>query len=149
MELGHKSTLALWETDYTNAPYRLLEAVNILRQFLLVDDSAISRVMLKSLIEDNFSDVSITEVATAEQAIEQCDSGNFDAIFLDLNMPGQDGLSVAPKLRELCPDASIALLTANFQERVKLKAEEAGLQFYAKPITLEIVQDFMANRGDN
>ena len=64
-------------------------------------------------------------------------------------MPGQDGLSVAPKLRELCPEAGIALLTANFQERVKLKAEEAGLQFYAKPITLEIVQDFMATHGGN
>lgn len=146
MELGHKSTLALWKTDYTNAPHRLLEAVNMLRHFLLVDDSAISRVMLKSLIEDNFEGVSIVEADTAEQAIERCDNDNFDAIFLDLNMPGLDGLTVAPKLRELCPGASIALLTANFQERVKAKAEEAGLQFYAKPVTLEIVQDFMARQ---
>lgn len=119
----------------------------MLRHFLLVDDSAISRVMLKSLIEDNFEGVSITEADTAEQAIERCDNSNFDAIFLDLNMPGQDGLTVAPKLRELCPNARIALLTANFQERIKSKAEEAGLQFYAKPVTLEIVQDFMAKQG--
>lgn len=115
----------------------------MIRSFLLVDDSAISRMMLKSLIEENFEDVMISEANTAEQAIEKCDSMNFEAIFLDLNMPGQDGLMVAPKLRELCPDASIALLTANFQERVKSKAEEAGLHFYAKPITLEIVEDFM------
>lgn len=121
----------------------------MLRHFLLVDDSAISRVMLKSLIESNVDGVCITEAETAEQAIEKCDNDHFDAIFLDLNMPGQDGLTVAPKLRELCPDASIALLTANFQEQVKSKAENAGLQFYAKPVTLEIVREFMALQADD
>ncbi len=116
------------------------------KTFLLVDDSPISRVMLKSLIEDNFDGVSVFEAETAEDALEKCRDGNFDAIFLDLNMPGQDGLTVAPKLRELCPQVSIALLTANFQERVKIKAEEQGLRFYAKPVTLDIVQDFMARQ---
>lgn len=117
----------------------------MLRHFLLVDDSAISRVMVKSLIEDNFEDTSISEADSGEQAIERCGAEKFDAIFLDLNMPGQDGLTIAPKLKELCPDAKVALLTANFQERVKVKAEELGLRFYAKPVTLEIVQDFIAN----
>ena len=116
------------------------------KTLLLIDDSPISRVMLKSLIEDNFDVVSISEAETAEDGIEKCREASFEAIFLDLNMPGQDGLTVAPKLRELCPDAHIALLTANFQERVKINAEEQGLRFYAKPVTLEIVQDFMTSQ---
>ena len=37
----------------------------------------------------------------------------------------------------------IALLTANFQERVQIKAEDLGLSFYAKPVTLDKVTDFM------
>ena len=115
----------------------------MLKHVLLVDDSAISRVMLKSLIEDNYANVCVAEAETAEVAIELCEQQKYEGIFLDLNMPGEDGLTVAPKLQELCPNVRIALLTANFQERVQIKAEDLGLSFYAKPVTLDKVTDFM------
>jgi len=120
----------------------------MLKHVLVVDDSAISRVMLKSMIEDSFDAIMVKEAETAEQAIERCELDCFDGIILDLNMPGQDGLTVAPRLKELCPDVRIALLTANFQERVQIKAQALGLSFYTKPVTLDKVRDFVTTQSD-
>lgn len=115
----------------------------MLKYVLLVDDSAISRVMLRSMIEDNFEGIVVTEADSAEQALECCEVSSFDGIFLDLNMPGQDGLTVAPRMQALCPNVRIVLLTANFQERVQMKAKELGLGFFAKPVTIDKVRDFV------
>lgn len=99
--------------------------------------------MLKSLIEDNYGEFDVFEAETAEHALECCEQRSYDFIVLDMNMPGQDGLTVAPKIKELCPSARIAVLTANFQERVKAKAESLDLKFYEKPVTIEKVNDFL------
>ena len=61
-------------------------------------------------------------------------------------MPGRDGLTISPELQDLCPDAKIALLTANFQERVKDKALAQGLSFIPKPITEEKVVDYLSKQ---
>lgn len=116
-----------------------------MRRILLVDDSAISRLMLRAIIEDNFDDILVVEADCAEQATELSCDQQFDFIALDMNMPGQDGLTVAPILQEKCPNARIALLTANFQERVKNKALSLNLAFFEKPITLEKVVLFLAS----
>lgn len=114
-----------------------------MHRILLVDDSAISRMMLRAIIEENFDNVSIVEADCAETASEMCSTEQFEYITLDMNMPGQDGLTAAPILQEKCPNARIVLLTANFQERVKSKALSLNLDFFEKPITLDKVQSFL------
>jgi CheY-like chemotaxis protein len=60
-----------------------------------------------------------------------------------MNMPGEDGLAIAPKLQKNAPNAIIALLTANFAERVQDQARNQGLLFIAKPITEEKIISFL------
>jgi CheY-like chemotaxis protein len=107
------------------------------KRVLLVDDSRVSRLMLKAIIMSKYVDWDVCEAENAEVALSMCLKGEFDFITLDMNMPGRDGLTVSPELQEACPDAKIALLTANFQERVQSKAKEQGLTFLPKPITEE------------
>jgi len=115
------------------------------KRVLLVDDSRVSRLMLKAIITSKYSDWEVMEAENADIALSLCLKGGFDFITLDMNMPGRDGLTVSPELQEACPDAKIALLTANFQERVKTKAEEQGLTFLPKPITEEKILSYLAS----
>lgn len=116
------------------------------KKILLVDDSRISRLMLKAIIKANYPGWEIIEAEDGETALKLCQYTQFDFISLDMNMPGRDGLTISPELQDLCPGAKIALLTANFQERVKDKAQAQGLSFIPKPITEEKIVDYLSKQ---
>jgi len=115
------------------------------KRVLIVDDSRVSRLMLKAIIMSKYTDWDVMEAENADIALSMCLKDAFDFITLDMNMPGRDGLTISPELQEACPAAQIALLTANFQERVKNKAEEQGLTFLPKPITEEKILGYLAS----
>jgi CheY-like chemotaxis protein len=113
------------------------------KQVLLVDDSRISRLMLKAIIQNSYPEWIVSEAEDAMAALVACKENAFDFITLDMNMPGRDGLTVSPELQQACPSARIALLTANFQERVQEEAKEQGLSFIPKPITEDKILEYL------
>lgn len=115
---------------------------------LVVDDSQVSRMMIKAIVNDAMPNWEVLEAANAEEAVQQAEKNatELDYISLDMNMPGVDGLSIVPQLKELCPEAQIALLTANIQDSVRDKATELGVQFIAKPITEDKIIPFISSR---
>ena len=78
----------------------------------------------------------------AREAERICESNHLDIITLDLNMPGVDGLTVAPKLKAACPKAKIALLTA-ISGSDSCQRESQGLVFIPKPISEEKILQFV------
>lgn len=114
-----------------------------MKTVLLVDDSRISRLMLKAIVQNKYPEWTILEAENARVALEVAKESTPDVITLDMNMPGRDGLTIAPELQESCPKAHIALLTGNVQERIKTKASEQGLTYIAKPITEDKVLDYL------
>ena len=101
---------------------------------LVVDDSPVSRMMLKAIISNNFPDFDICEAPSGVKAAELAKESPFDVITLDMNMPEVDGLTIAPKLKASCPHAHIVLLTSSLKDEVRQEALDQGLQFLAKPI---------------
>lgn len=63
---------------------------------LLIEDNPVCQSIAKSLFEDLFCDVTIAN--TAQQALE-CLHSNYDIIFLDIGLPGKDGMALAGELR--------------------------------------------------
>ena len=55
----------------------------------------------------------VTTADSAEEALSQVESGGFDAIVLDLMMPGMDGLETLKALKEKNPDIQVILLTGH------------------------------------
>lgn len=110
---------------------------------LVVDDSKMSRMMLKKIIGNAHPDWDIKEAADGQQAVDMAKGIELDVILLDYNMPIMDGGQAAEILRPLFPDAKIAFLTANIQDSIKKLAVELKVDFIPKPITEDKVLKYV------
>ena len=102
---------------------------------LIVDDSRLSRMMIRAFITQAHPDWTIIEASNGPEALEKTATQTVDLMTIDLNMPGMDGLTLATQLQHTYPTAYITLITANIQESVRHRAEAAGMGFIAKPVT--------------
>jgi len=115
------------------------------KKVLIVDDSLVSRMMIKEIILSSHSDWVCIQAASADKAIEACQETQFDFITLDLNMPGRSGLEAAPDIIGSQENVKIALLTANIQSATKEKSSSIGLEFIAKPISEDGILGFVGH----
>jgi CheY-like chemotaxis protein len=106
---------------------------------LIVDDSRMSRMLIKAIISDARPDWRILEAETGDAAIQLTEEQQPDFISMDVNMPGISGLEAAGRIRIRHPDIRIALCTANIQESTRDSAAKVGLCFVAKPITQQSI----------
>ncbi len=83
------------------------------------------------------------EVATAkdgESALRAFETEPYDLVFLDVRMPGMDGLTALAKLREIRPDAHVIVMTAHGTMETAIQAMQRGAYDYlAKPFDLDEV----------
>ncbi|MDR3454827.1 MAG: LytTR family DNA-binding domain-containing protein [Rhodoferax sp.] len=108
---------------------------------LLVDDEALARSRLRALLGECTSP-RITlggEAANAVQAVELLRRYAFDAVLLDINMPGTDGLTLARTLRSLPQPPALVFVTAHAEHAVTAFELEA-VDYLTKPVRLERLQ---------
>jgi two-component system, chemotaxis family, chemotaxis protein CheY len=106
---------------------------------LIVDDSRMSRMLIKAIITDSRPDWRVMEATTGDEAIALVEEHQPDFVSMDVNMPGISGLEAAGRIRIRHPDTRIALCTANIQESTRDAAAKVGLCFVAKPITQQSI----------
>ena len=64
------------------------------------------------------------------------------AVFLDVRLPGMDGLTALGKLRAAAPDASVVVMTAHGNLATAVRAVEGGaFDYLAKPFDLDQALD--------
>jgi two-component system KDP operon response regulator KdpE len=97
-------------------------------KLLIVDDeSAIRWALQKTLQRMNFE---IVEAETGEQAIALVRTVRFDAVLLDIGMPGMNGIETCRRIRKLMPLLGIVMLTVRNAEEDKIQALDAGADDY-------------------
>lgn len=104
-------------------------------KLLTVDDSAFNRFVLTHLLRGMGHEVEGAENGT--RALELLQSGEFDLVLLDLNMPGMDGHSVLDRLRseQQLRDLPVIVVTALEEVSVAARCIEAGAEDYlTKPV---------------
>jgi two-component system, chemotaxis family, chemotaxis protein CheY len=103
------------------------------RKLLLVDDSALARRSMRSILESEGFEV--VEAEDGMLALERYFLEKPDLVLLDLVMKGMYGLDVLTKLRQLDPAARVIVVTADVQESSHQLVEKAGARaFINKPI---------------
>lgn len=114
------------------------------KHLLIVDDSRVSRMLIRRLVENQRPDWRCTEVSSGEEALQLALEQVFDYATVDVNMPGMDGLQLTEHFHAECPRLRSCLITANFQEETRRFAETYRTGLIRKPITEEGVSKAIA-----
>jgi two-component system KDP operon response regulator KdpE len=102
---------------------------------LIVDDEPAIRRALRSTF--GMLGFDISEAMTGEQAMPLLRQANFDAVLLDVNMPGMGGLQACREIRRQFPRLAVLMLTVRAKEDDKVEALEAGADDYVtKPFPM-------------
>jgi DNA-binding NarL/FixJ family response regulator len=98
-------------------------------RILVVDDHPLTREALTSLLAQGGFEV-VGQASDGEEAMAAAGELQPDLVLLDLAMPGMDGLTALPLLREAAPRAEIVVLTASETEENLLAAIRGGAAGY-------------------
>lgn len=107
---------------------------------LLVEDDALSRMVLEDLLEYGDFPLKLVHVESGEEALEQARAMKPVLILMDIMLPGMDGLKTTELLKEdpLTENIPVWALTCLEMKRDGLRAIEAGCTTYIrKPIEAE------------
>jgi DNA-binding NarL/FixJ family response regulator len=96
---------------------------------LVVDDHPLTRDALVALLRSHGFELAGI-AADGEEAIATAAETQPDLVLLDLLMPGLDGLSALPRLREAAPGCEVVVLTASGTEENLLAAIRGGAAGY-------------------
>jgi DNA-binding NarL/FixJ family response regulator len=99
-------------------------------RLLLVDDHALFREGLISLLsyQDDFTVVG--EAEDAESAIKQARTLQPDIVLMDIELPGEDGVTATRRLKLEMPDLTIVMLTVHDDSQTLFEAIKVGAQGY-------------------
>jgi|GEM_PF-1106518 len=108
-------------------------------QILLVEDNKINQVVATEMLESMGLKVSIAN--NSDEALEMLQKALFDAVLMDIQMPGRDGYETTVQIRtdarytfELLP---VIAMTANVMAGDREKALQAGMNDYvSKPVSI-------------
>jgi two-component system chemotaxis response regulator CheY len=110
------------------------------QKLLLVDDSALARRSLRTILESGGFEV--VEAEDGMLALERYFLEKPDLVLLDLVMKGMYGLDVLTKLRQMDPSARVVVVTADVQDSSHELVEQAGASaFISKPVERQRVLD--------
>jgi len=107
-------------------------ALNIV---VVEDHDALRDVTVAALCDMNHNAVGVD---CAEALDDEIGTFPIDLLVIDLNLPGEDGISLARRLRSAQPDVGIIMVTSRNQISEKLSGYDSGADLYlTKPTSVE------------
>ncbi len=116
---------------------------------LVVEDIEINRVVMQMILEQLGCDVSTA--VDGQEGLGAIDVGQFDIVFMDLQMPVCDGFEATRQIRKIeivegRHRLPIFAVSANTSEKDRIMSSEVGMDgFIAKPVTIQILRDILGS----
>ena len=108
-----------------------------MRLLLIEDDPEVARVVTRGLQAEGFS---LDVAADGTDGLWQAAEGEFDAIVLDLLLPGLTGYQVCSSLREQNNQVPVVVLTAKSGEFDQIDLLDLGADdFLTKPVSIKVL----------
>lgn len=121
------------------------------KRVLVIDDEESIRKSFTLALED--TPYQIDTVDSGEKGIEKKKKNDYNLIFLDLKMPGIDGVQTLREIRKMDQDTPIYIVTAFYEEFFKplkiARAEEISFELLKKPVSAQeivmVVESILEN----
>jgi len=117
-----------------------------LRRLLLVDDNPVNLMVARLVLQNNWPEAQVQSCTDAESALAWLERERFDAVFMDMVMPGTDGRQATRRLRQHARPELARLpvigLTANHNTHDRQLCLQAGMdEVLAKPLDAQAVRE--------
>ncbi|WP_395173683.1 response regulator [Roseibium alexandrii] len=120
-------------------------------KLLVAEDNDINRLLSEAMLR-KLGHVPVM-VVDGEKAVAEAASGTFDAILMDLHMPGLDGISAVKQIRRDervsgRPEVPVLIVTADVMQEARDQAADVGVAGYlTKPLSVDDISDALAEIG--
>jgi DNA-binding NarL/FixJ family response regulator len=119
---------------------------------LIVEDNATFRRSLKELLCARFPSMAVEEAGDGEEALQKIDALVPDLIFMDIKLPGENGLQVTKKVKTGYPQIIVVVLTYYDSPEHREAASQCGADYFLSKGTsaeevVELVQSVLFEKG--
>ena len=97
---------------------------------LIADDHPMVRAGLRELLKEDRNITDIGEVASCSEALEALQTGRWDLIILDINMPDRSGLEILRHVRANYPNIKVLVLSGFPEKQYAINVIKAGASGY-------------------
>jgi len=97
---------------------------------LLVEDNDLYREEIRDLLSSRFPLWRILEAADGAEALDALQRYEPQVVFMDIALPGEDGLSLTRKIKQEHPNITVAILSSYDFPEYREAAQESGADLY-------------------
>ena len=113
------------------------------KRVLVVDDDQVVNKSFERVLTDK--GYRVDTAMSGREAFEKYAGADFDMVFTDLRMPGQGGLEVARRIKEMNPWLPIVVVTGYATQEAEEEAKAIGIaEFIQKPLTPSSIEEVAA-----
>jgi len=105
-------------------------------KIIVIEDSyKVRRLIERLLLRQSYQ---VCSIESAEELQEQLTRFPANLLIVDINLPGEDGLSLTRRIRQVSPSIGIIILSANNQGKDKRIGYDSGADIYlTKPVSVD------------
>jgi CheY-like chemotaxis protein len=112
-------------------------------KILIAEDNVVKQLLMRLYMKKMGWEYVIVE--NGLWALQACKTGDFDAIFMDINMPELNGIETAKYIRMFNTEIPIIALTALGDDNNRDKCAKAGMNaLIEKPVSLNSISEIIA-----
>ena len=109
---------------------------------MVVDDDDALRFTLTEILEDEGREV--VSASDGYQALQRANRGDLSLIFMDIQMPGMNGVDTFLQIKEILPKCTVVMMTGfTVEDLVKKALKEGAYTVLHKPISIEKMLEIM------
>ncbi|HJX31736.1 MAG TPA: response regulator transcription factor [Thermodesulfobacteriota bacterium] len=122
-------------------------------KILLVDDDSNYRKLIKETLCLSLPSLCVKEAGDGGEALQKIEACLPDIIFMDIRLPGENGLVLTQKIKKKHPDVDIAILTSYDLPEYQEAAKESGAKYFLLKSTIiplgiiTMVQNWIVSHG--
>jgi DNA-binding NarL/FixJ family response regulator len=109
---------------------------------LIADDHAVVRQGLRLILANEFKKASFGEASETLELFDRLKQGRWDAVVMDLSMPGGSGLDTLKEIKHLYPEMPVLILSMYPEDQYAVRTLKAGASGY---LTKESASEELVN----
>ena len=112
------------------------------KKVMIVEDSSLMIAVITNFIKKEGKDIEIISASSGEESIQKYKEQKPDLVFMDIKMPGMDGITALEEIKRLYPSAKVVMCTSLKEPEQEQRAKKAGcLGYIMKPFSRQDIVD--------